>query len=813
MSHSPRQVPRGESPLRTVSFPTFVDATLHKKLHEVSVGHAKMAHAKMEHAKMGHAKTGPAKTGPAKMKHAKMGHAKMGHAKMGRSKKSQKEKSSENLGRPSTRTIERQPPQSPRLASVGDDFGNCDSVDKSSSSTGSETMELFSSSSRPMYGPVEAFIPVRAMERRQESPERVSSRSKSVHALDEVMKRERARLILKYARATLRTTTAPRLVSPPFTPFRPRPAINLPSVQAQKKSFGPAKRVTLDGLPILTKSAGVRAGRRRRRPANEVTARAKPKLILRRPDTLTEGSSPSPIQTDVALQAMAGTGTFSGSADQGDEWLGLESQPTLETEVPEDYSKQWIDGLASCWKSRPSRLKTCAADGDARLDLESTHENEDGGDHYTQWRERLASCWKDKPENPRTSSLEPVDERPVLESRPTFETEDLKAGPKIRFAKASSSTASDASTAEFPPAKDSSSTIIESQSTLEIEDSESTPMTRFSEASDSTESDANTAEFPPARDAPPAILESQPTFEIEDLESISMTQFVEASDSTDSDASTAEFSPARDSPPTILDSLFEGTQIWSDEDSLSVKAQPSTQQSLETRGSDPKPRRRKLVKRMTGQTGAAVKKEKFDWMKRDRSQPSGEENIDPRLKNHSFGSMRALPVVDGKFRAFKRVDKGSWSRTECLGGFEACLCYALYTLGFPSNSGRIIGWVESLEQHPSRARLRFWSGQVAANHMNTDKLFMQLIFLSPSDTVVLCAFLRPDTASSPLSRRSPAHYTDEILPPLVMPNQQDLPPLRLPFHSPSPDFPEIRFLSRASTLPPFPRPQAIYSTS
>lgn len=585
MSHSPWPVPKRRSPLRTVSFPTFVDTTLDKKLDEVSVGQAKM------------------------------GHEKMGHARTGHAKKIQKGKSRGDSGRSSSRRTERQPPQSPRLESFGDDFDNGDSFDKSPGSTGSEhcrndiwgaisketdsrqrSMEPFSS--RPTYGPDEADIPERAMTRRQASPERicpstkcmfgaeeaerperamdrrqqspemVSISSKSIHDLDDIMKQMRARLILKYARATLRATTPARAVSPPFTPFWPRPEINLPSVRPKKRRFGPAKRATFDGSTNLTKSARVRASRPRRRSAIEVIARVKPKLILKRPDTLTEGSSPSPLQTDVALQAMSRTGTRSGSTDPGDEGPALESQPTLETEDPEIHLKQWKDGLASCWKDKPSSRKICSIDPvDKWPDLESqpTLVTDDPEVHFKQWKEGLASCWKERPSSPKTSSPEPVDEWPVLESQPTLETEDP----------------------------------------------EPSPNTRFTEASGHTKSTASTVESPPARDP----------------------------------------------PPTILDSLYEGTRIWSDEDSLSSEADPNTHESLEIRSPDPTLRRCKLVRKQTQQI--VIKKEKFDWMNRPRPQASGDENIDPRLKNQPYVSMRALPVVDGKFRVLKRLDKGS----------------------------------------------------------------------------------------------------------------------------------------------------------
>lgn len=585
MSHSPWPVPKRRSPLRTVSFPTFVDTTLDKKLDEVSVGQAKM------------------------------GHEKMGHARTGHANKIEKGKSRENPGRPSSRRTERQPPQSPRLESFGDDFDNGDSFNKSPGSTRSEhcrndiwgaisketdsrqrSMEPFSS--RPTYGPDEADIPERAMTRRQASPERicpstkcmfgaeeaerperamdrrqqspemVSISSKSIHDLDDIMKQMRARLILKYARATLRATTPARAVSPPFTPFWPRPEINLPSVRPKKRRFGPAKRVTFDGSTNLTKSARVRASRPRRRSAIEVIARVKPKLILKRPDTLTEGSSPSPLQTDVALQAMSRTGTRSGSTDLGDEGPPLESQPTFETEDPETYFKQWKDGLASCWKDKPSSPEICSIDPiDKWPDLQSqpTLETDDPEVHFKRWKEGLASCWKERPSSPETSSPGPVDEWPVLESQPTLETEDPESSPN--------------------------------------------------------------------------------------------TQFTEASGHTKSTASTVESPPARDSPPTILDSLYEGTRIWSDEDSLSSEADPNTHESLEIRSPDPTLRRCKLVRKQTQQI--VVKKEKFDWMNRPRPQASGDENIDPRLKNQPYVSMRALPVVDGKFRVLKRLDKGS----------------------------------------------------------------------------------------------------------------------------------------------------------
>jgi len=571
MSHSPWPVPKRRSPLPTVSFPTFV---------EVSVGHEKM------------------------------GHARTGHAK-----KIQRGKSRGNPGRPSSRRTERQPPQSPRLESFGDDFDNGDSFNKSPGSTGSEhcrndnwgaisketdsrqrSMEPFSS--RPIYGPDEADIPERAMTRRQASPERicpstksmfgaeeaerpdramdrrqqspkmVSISSKSIHDLDDIMKQKRARLILKYARATLRATKPARPVSPPFTPFWPRPEINLPSVRPKKRRFGPAKRVTFDGSTNLTKSAGVRVSRPRRRSAIEVIARVKPKLILKRPDTLTEGSSPSPLQTDVALQAIYRTGPCSGSTDPSDEGPALESQPTLETEDPEFHLKQWKDGLASCWKDKPSSRKICSIDSvDKWPDLESqpTLVTDDPEVLFKQWKEGLASCWKERPSSPKTSSPEPVDEWPVLESQPTLETEDP----------------------------------------------ESSPNTPFTEASGPTKSTASTVESP----------------------------------------------PARDSPPTILDSLYEGTRIWSDEDSLSSEADQNTRESLKIRSSDPKLRRCKLVRKQTQQI--VVKKEKFDWMNRVHPQASGDENIDPRLKNQPYVSMRALPVVDGKFRVLKRLDKGS----------------------------------------------------------------------------------------------------------------------------------------------------------
>jgi len=590
MSRSPWPVPKTRSPLRTVSFPTFVDATFDKKLDEVSVGHANMGHANM-------------------------GHANMGHAKSGHAKNRQRGKSRGNSGRPSRKTTERQPPQSPRLESFGDDFDNGDSFKESPGSTGSEhcrddiwgavskatdsrqrSMEPFSS--RPMYGPDEADIPERAMTRRQASPERicpstksmfgaeeagrperamdrrqqspemVSISSKSIHDLDNIMKQKRARLILKYARATLRATTPARAVSPPFTPFWPRPEINLPSVRPKKRRFGPAKRVTFDGSTNLSKSAGVRASRPRRRSAIEGISRVKPKVILKRPDALTEGSSPSPLQTNVALQAMSGTGTFSGSTDPGDEGPALESQPTLENEDPEICFKQWKDELASCWKDKLSSPKICSIDPvDKWPDLESqpTFENDDLEVHFKQWKEGLASCWKERPSSPKTSLPEPVDEWPVLESQPTLETEDPESSPNTRFTEASSPTKSTASTVESPP--------------------------------------------------------------------------------------------ARDSPPTILDSLYEGTRIWSDEDSLSSEADPNTHESLEIRDSDPKLRRCKLVRKQTQQI--VVKKEKFDWMNRVRHQASGDENIDPRRKNQPHVSIRALPVVDGKFRVLKRLDKGS----------------------------------------------------------------------------------------------------------------------------------------------------------
>jgi len=579
MSHSTRPVPKRRSPLRTVSFPTFVDTTLDKKLDEVSVGQAKM------------------------------GHARTGHAK-----KIQRGKSRGNPGRPTSRRTERQPPQSPRLESFGDDFDNGDSSNKSPGSTGSEhcrnenwgaisketesrqrSMEPFSS--RPIYGPDEADIPERAMtrrqaspqricpstksmfgaeeaerpdramDRRQQSPEMVLISSKSIHDLDDIMKQKRARLILKYARATFRATKRARPVSPPCTPFWPRPEINLPSVRPKKRRFGPAKRVTFDGSTNLTKSAGVRPSRPRRRSAIEVIAGVKPKLILKRPDTLPEGSSPSPLQTDVALQAMSCTGTHSGSTDPGDEGPPLESQPTLEPEDPKIYFKQWKDGLASCWKDKPSSPEICSIDPiDRWPDLESqpTLKTDDPEVHFKQWKEGLASCWKERPSSQKTSSPEPVDEWPVLESQPTLETEDP----------------------------------------------DSSPNTRFTEASGPTKSTASTFESP----------------------------------------------PARDSPPTILDSLYEGTRIWSDEDPLSSEADPNTRESLEIRSSDPELRRCKLVRKQTQQI--VVKKEKFDWMNRVHPQASGDENIDPRLKNQPHVSMRALPVVDGKFRVLKRLDKG-----------------------------------------------------------------------------------------------------------------------------------------------------------
>lgn len=559
------------SPPRTVSYPTFGDAILDKELDEVSVGHAKTGHAKTR----------------------------------------QKGKSRGNPGRPTRRRTERQPPQSPRPESIGDDFDNGDSVDKSSSLPGSElcrndicgafpkaTTEPFSSSSRPIYGPDEVDIPERAMtrlqaspericpstrsmfgaeeaekperamDRHQQSPELVSTSSKSIHDLDDVMKQKRARLILKYARATLRATKVARAASPPSTPLWPRPEINLPSVRPKKRRFGPAKRVTFDGSTNLTKSAGVRASRQRRRSAIEVIAKVKPKLILKRPDTLTEGSSPSPLQTDVALQAISRTGPCSGSTDPSDEGPALESQPTLETEDPEIHLKQWKDGLASCWKDKPSSRKICSIDPvDKWPDLESqpTLVTDDTEVHFKQWKEGLASCWKERPSSPKTSSPEPVDEWPVLESQPTLETEDP----------------------------------------------EPSPNTRFTEASGPTKSTARTVESP----------------------------------------------PARDSPPTILDSLYEGTRIWSDEDSLSSEADPNTRESLKIRSSDPKLRRCKLVRKQTQQI--VVKKEKFDWMNRVHPQASGDENIDPRLKNQPYVSMRALPVVDGKFRVLKSLDKGS----------------------------------------------------------------------------------------------------------------------------------------------------------
>lgn len=509
MSRSPRPIPEKGSPLRTVSIPALVDTTLDEKPSKVSVGHAKT-------------------------KHAEMGNAETGHAK-------KRQKS--NRGKPKLNRIkeERQPPQSPRPESYGDDFNNGDSANNppglptsmnsrndvwSAVSQARERRqpptEPFSSSSRPTYGPAEAEAPERAVDRRQESPERVSSRSKSIHGFDEAMKRERARLILRWARANLRATTPSRAVSPPFTSIWPRPAINLPSVQAQKKRFGPAKRVTLDGLPILTKSASVRASRPRRRSAQEINARVKPKSILKRPNTLAEGSSPSPLQTDGVLQAMLSTNTPSGSTKRGAERPNLES--ILETEELPDYFKRW--------------------------------------------REGLAPCWKDKPTSQKPSSPEPVDEWPVLEFQPTFDTED--------------------------------------------------PDSSLS------------------------------------------TRFIAAPDILNGDVSTAECSPARDPPPTLLDSLFEGTRIWSDGDSSILEAVPNTHESLETQDSDPSSRRRKLVRKQTKKTvPIVVKKEKFDWMKRGRSQPSGEENIDPRLEYQPDGSMRALLVMDQEFRVPEKLDKGS----------------------------------------------------------------------------------------------------------------------------------------------------------
>jgi len=57
-------------------------------------------------------------------------------------------------------------------------------------------------STKSMFGAEEAERPDRAMDRRQQSPEMVSISSKSIHDLDDIMKQKRARLILKYARAT-----------------------------------------------------------------------------------------------------------------------------------------------------------------------------------------------------------------------------------------------------------------------------------------------------------------------------------------------------------------------------------------------------------------------------------------------------------------------------------------------------------------------------------------------------------------------------------------------------------------------------------
>lgn len=535
MSRSLWSVPKKKSPLRTVSFPVFGESIHDKELDEVSAGYAKTGSSCV-----GDQNTLPPTEPPPALGQTARLSVSTDRGKGGR------------RSRRSRRTTERQPRRSPRLDFLGDDFDDGDSVDESSGSTGSgrcrndicgavskatnrrqQSTEPFSSSSRPIYGPDEADIPERAMDRRQQSPERVSTRSKSIHGFDDVIERERAWLVLKYARATLRATTGARAVSPPFTPFWPRSEINLPSVRPKQRRFGPAKRVTFDGLTSLTKSAGVRASRPRRRSAIEVIARVKPKLILKRPDTLTEGSSPSPLQTDVALQAMPGTDTYSGSTNPSDEWPDQESQRTLKTEDPKLCSKQWREGLASCWKGNPStdpvderpNLESDPVDEWPNLESQSTLETENAEVCLNQWKKGLAPCWKGNP---------------------------------------------------------------------------SSPENRFTEASGPTKSTPSIAESPPASDP----------------------------------------------PPTILDSLYEGTRIWSNEASLGLGAHPNTHKSLELPSSGPKLSRCKLVSIKTQHTDKEVKTdENFDVDNGFRPQFSADHNIDPRLKDQPYVSIRELSVL------------------------------------------------------------------------------------------------------------------------------------------------------------------------